>query len=275
MQPPTISLSRVEILAFYILLAILPTTIPPADASVLGQLDPKCAPGGNFDLRAWSLQLPVGASSEPSAGPRIVSSKALRGCEAGYQDDGAYFFTGRADGSLVMRVPGSPKTSGCITTGNSDHCRTELREVDPKTGGGASWDPRAKVNRLAATLLVVAAGDKSTVVGQVHIDDKVSKKPICELYYAPRNGEISFGVEHSREGGQNTTKIGTVPPGQKFSFEIRYEGNVLSVILNGKSREFGTFKLNAPKSYFKAGNYNQGDTASEVHFFNISVRHEP
>jgi hypothetical protein len=26
-------------------------------------------------------------------------------------------------------------------------------------------------------------------------------------------------------------------------------------------------------SYFKAGNYNQGDTPSEVHFFEISVQH--
>jgi hypothetical protein len=29
-----------------------------------------------------------------------------------------------------MKVPGSPATSGCVTTPNSEHCRTELRELN-------------------------------------------------------------------------------------------------------------------------------------------------
>jgi hypothetical protein len=34
-----------------------------------------------------------------------------------------------------------------------------------------------------------------------------------------------------------------------------------------------TFDLDAPKSHFKVGNYNQGDSKSEVHFLEIGVEH--
>jgi len=122
----------------------------------------------------------------------------------------------------------------------------------------------------------VSADDSSrgTVVGQIHIDDSISSKPVCELYYS-QAGKLTMGVERTRDGGDsNFTDVGTVAVGTTFEYEIRYEGNVLSFILNeGNAVVLDTFDLDAPKSYFKVGNYNQGDSKSEVHFFEIGVEH--
>lgn len=199
------------------------------------------------------------------------STSALEGC-SGYQDPGhKYFFTESSDGALVMKVPGSPSSSGCVTTPNSKHCRTELREQNP-----SSWDPNDSTNRLTVSLAVETPDSSShgTVIGQIHIDDSVSSKPVCELYYNTA-GVISMGVEQTRSGGNEmNTQIGTVSVGTAFSYEIRYEGNVLSVALNGGSfKTLSTYSLDAPASYFKVGNYNQGDDASDVHFYAISVEH--
>jgi hypothetical protein len=246
-----------------LLLLALQSTIAPA-------LDPSCAPGGNFDLSYWSLQLPSGTPGNPT----VVSSSSLKGCK-GYQND-EYFFTESGDGALVMKVPGSPSSSGCVTTTNSKHCRTELREVDPGTGDAISWSPSAPKNGLSATLLVPKPDDSEygTVIGQIHIDDTVSSKPVCELYYNGA-GDIHMGVEQTRSGGNEVvTKVGSVPVGKNFTYEIRYEEDTLSVSINGGAPQtLDTYQLDSPKSYFKAGNYNQGNSASDVHFFAITVDH--
>lgn len=239
-------------------------------SSLAAALNPSCAPGGNFDLKPWELQLPVGSTGRPTT---ITSSK-LDGCD-GYQNSD-YFYTDSSDGSLVMKVPGDPSSTGCVTTPNSKHCRTELREMDPSSGDAASWDPNAATNRLSATLTVVKADNSKygTVIGQIHIDDSVSSKPVCELYYS-QDGDLTMGVEQTRSGGNEVmTKVGNVPLNTQFTYEIRYENNELSVSINGgDAKTLSTYQLDAPKSYFKAGNYNQGTSASEVHFYDISVQH--
>jgi hypothetical protein len=237
----------------------------PSSLGLALALDPGCAPGGNFDLTVWNLQLPTGAPNKPD----IIPGSKLSGC-SGYQDKST-FFTDTKDGSVTMKVPGSPSSSGCVTTKNSLHCRTELREIKP-----ASWDPKAKTNRLNVTVQVVNADDSSrgTVIGQIHIDDSISTKPICELYYS-KSGVITMGVEKTRAGGSSVfTEVGNVPVGKKFDYAIIYEKNVLGVSVNGgKLKTLSTNELDAPNSYFKAGNYNQGDSASEVKFFAIGASH--
>ncbi|KAH8812516.1 polysaccharide lyase family 7 protein [Xylogone sp. PMI_703] len=236
---------------------------------VIGALNPACAPGGNFDLSLWELQLPTGSSP---GHPTTISSSQLQGC-GGFQDAGhQFFFTESGDGALVMKVPGSPESTGCITTQNSEHCRTELRETNPK-----SWDPNNAVNRLRVTLAVPEPDNSShgTVIGQIHINDTLSNKPVCELFYSSA-GVIVMGVEQTRSGGNEkiSAPIATIPPGQTFTYEIRYESNVLSVNVNDQGVVvLDTFSLDAPSSYFKVGNYNQGDSPSDVHFFAISVTH--
>ncbi|KAK0609403.1 family 7 polysaccharide lyase [Immersiella caudata] len=229
--------------------------------SAHGQLNPGCAPGGNFNLQPWNLQLPIGNPGSP----QTVQPAALAGC-GGFQNQ--YFRTDATTGALVMSVPGSPASTGCVTTPNSQHCRTELREINP-----ISWNPWQAVNRLSATLAVIAAGG-STVIGQIKIDDSISTKPVGELYY-DNNGRITWGMAQTREGGNQVRYfIGNIPLGQRFSYEIRYENNVFSVGLDGGAMvTITTYALNAPLSYFKAGNYLQGENPSVVHFFALRVLH--
>ena len=225
-------------------------------------LNPDCAPGGNFDLSPWKLQLPIGTQGNPTT----ISSSSLKGC-SGYKNP-SYFFTESGDGALVMKVPGSPASSGCVTTANSKHCRTELAET-------SSWDPKSSKNKLSVTLSVPKPDNSQygTCIGQIHIDGSVSTKPVAELYYSTA-GVLTMGVEKTRSGGdQVPNTVGNVPVGTKFSYTISYENNVLSVSINGKSSTLSTYNLDAPKSYFKAGNYNQGSDASDVHFFSISIEH--
>lgn len=233
-------------------------------------LNPGCAPGGNFDLSHWELQLPIAAPGTST--PQTIPSSQLRGC-GGFQDK--YFETDKSTGAIAMEVPGSPAATHCVTTAHSLHCRTELREVDA-SGNIFNWSPSAATNKLSATLTVVkaATGGGGIVVGQIHIDDSISTKPVCELYYQS-NGNLAVGVQKSRTGTQGSpTVIGNVPVGQKFSYLIQYEKNALSVSINGGTAHgFDTSALDSPQSYFKVGNYNNGDSESIVDFYSISVQH--
>lgn len=212
--------------------------------------------GGNLDLSKWKLQLPTGSPGHPTE----ISSSQL--C-SGYS--GTYFFM-QGD-TLVFKVPGSPETSNCVTTPNSDHCRSELRENTP-----SSWDPHGKTNRLVGDLQVTK-NDGEICIGQIHIDDSISTKPVMELYYNS-NGNLRVGVNTCKTCSQKSTAIDNVPKGQRFTYEIRYENNKLSVSINGKAfKQLSTYDLNGPKSYFKAGNYNQQDGPTEVHFYKIQTSH--
>ncbi|KAJ3524617.1 hypothetical protein NM208_g11990 [Fusarium decemcellulare] len=225
-------------------------------------LDPKCAPGGNFDLSHWKLQLPIGSPGKP----QTISSADLKGCK-GFQNFD-YFFTNSKDGALAMKVPAKSEKPKCVTTKNSDHCRTELRETNPD-----KWSPFASKNRLYADL-VVNQNDDEVVVGQIHIDDSISKKPVMELYHNSK-GEFTVGVQKCRTCSQSRTGVlAKVPKGQRFHYEIRYEKNKLSVSINDSPyKELDTFDLDGPDSYFKVGNYNQGEGATNIHVFAIVVTH--
>lgn len=219
-----------------------------------------------FELNKWSLQLPVGKPGNPTT----ISGSNLAGSGKKPADFEKYFQM--ENGIIKMMVPGSSKKTGCVTTKNSKHCRTEFRETNPK-----SWKPTAAKNRLSATLTVLKADDSThgTCIGQIHIDDSVSTKPVAELYYNSQ-GALTFGVEQTRAGGNE--KIipiqGKIPLGTKFSYMIAYEKGELSVTINGgKKQKFDQYELDNPLSYFKAGNYNQGDSPSEVHFFGIKTEH--
>jgi len=234
-----------------------------AGPALIAALNPNCAPGGNFDLSPWSLQLPTGSTDDPSS----IPSSQLEGC-SGYEDYST-FFTESGDGALVMKVCGSSSSCGCVTTAHSEHCRTELKENN-------NWSPSASTNRLSVTLAVETPDNSNygTVIGQIHIEESVSTKPVCELYYNS-NGDIHMGVEQTRSGGdEKFTYIDNISVGTKFSYEIIYENDALSVSINGASpHSLSTYSLDSPESYFKAGNYNQGSSASDVHFFSIQITH--
>ncbi|KAH7119018.1 hypothetical protein B0J11DRAFT_535845 [Dendryphion nanum] len=113
-----------------------------------------------------------------------------------------------------------------------------------------------------------------TVIGQIKIDDAVSKKPLAELFYN-RSGVLTMGVSQIRDvSSLKMTEVGKVDVGTRFGFEMGFEKGVLWVrIAEGKRIELGTGNVGAPKSYFKVGNYNQGDTESVVEIFAIEVLH--
>lgn len=117
----------------------------------ISALNPSCAPGGNFDLSKFVLQLPSGSTNKPD---QIPASK-LTGC-GGYQDPGhKYFFTESGDGAMVMKAPGGGK---CATFPGAPRCRSEFGET-------GSWSSKASNNRLKADLLVT--GGSSICIGQV------------------------------------------------------------------------------------------------------------
>ncbi|KAL2786676.1 alginate lyase-domain-containing protein [Aspergillus keveii] len=113
-----------------------------------------------------------------------------------------------------------------------------------------------------------------TVIGQIHIDDSISSKPVCELFYSS-SGQITMGVERTRAGGELLfTNIANIPVGTTFTYEIRYESGQLSVAVNdGGFVQLSQYELANPNSYFKVGNYNQGNSYSEVRIQSISVSH--
>ena len=230
-----------------------------SDDTAAGEVSASSGPVSGFEFSKWNLQLPIGQPGKPET---IPGSKL-----ATYSDpEKKYYYM--EGGALIMKVP--EPSSGCVHTKNSKHCRTELREASPN-----SWSPKKARNRLHATLTVISAGG-SVCVGQIHIDDKISVKPVAELYYSG-SGQLTFGVGQTKEGGdQIRHDLVKIPVGTKFSYTIAYEGDVLYVEIEGKRYpSSGGFsnKLGALDSYFKAGNYVQGDGASELHFFGIKTEH--
>lgn len=248
--------SAIRTLASVALLASIPTLAA----------NPNCAPGGNFDLSYWNLQLPTGSSGSID----IIKSKQLQGCN-GYT--GPTFFTDKSTGQIVLTAPGNPSITGCATTSGSTHCRTELREVNKSNGQNAAWPPTG-TNTLDVTMTVITADDGShgTAIGQVFAAD--ASKPLAEMYYS-KKGEIVVGVKPNEDGNQVITKLGTVPVGQQFKYQMSYSNNVLSISINGKKTVLSTFEWESPDCYFKAGNYNQGKTgaSSEVRIASIQVVH--
>jgi hypothetical protein len=211
---------------------------------------------GNFDL-----QLPIGSDGKP----KTVSGSDLTGCD-GFQDPDWFYWDADAK-SIVMKAP--PSSSDCVKTTNSKHCRTEFRETNPK-----SWSASG-TNKMTVSLTVVTADDGShgTVIGQVFSAEY--SKPVAELYYNP-SGDIYIGVEQSTSGGDSDfTKVGNVPEKTAFTYELSYSDDNLTFSLNGgDAQSFETSQLGNPDSYFKFGDYNQGeDVDSEVDVTSVDIVH--
>jgi len=214
---------------------------------------PGPVPGGPISLSNWDLQLPTGSPGKPTT---IPSSQLV----AGYTSQ---FFTHNADGSITMVDPGT----GCVTTANSTHCRTELRESSPATWQGTG------TNTLSATLRVDK--DNSPVIGQIHQD--VSVKPLLELYYDFHGqGSIVTGVQKTVNApGQTFTTIAPDPAvGSTFSYVISYSNNKLTLSWNGGApQDITSGVVGQVGGYFKAGNYGQATNSGSVTFSAISITH--
>ncbi len=240
-----------------------PTTTPPTTTPSM----PTCAhtgpvpgqsPGCNFNLSIWELQLPIGQPGNPTT----ISNSQL---QAGFTDQ--FFFTG-SDGAMDFVDPGT----NCVTTPNSTHCRTELREVNTD-GSPAVWSASG-TNTLSATLTVTNAGG-APVIGQIHDDPAKSVRPLIELFYTP-SGDINAGVEQCLAGGCiKSTTVGHVAPGTKFSYLINYSQSKLSVSINGGPPQSLSSPILGVGGYFKAGDYGQSPSNASVNFYALNITHGP
>jgi hypothetical protein len=223
----------------------------------LRALNPSEPPGSNFNLSVWSLQLPTGSTGDPTT----ISNTQL---EDGFTD--SYFFTNSNDGSMAFKDPGT----NCVTTPNSTHCRTELSEVN-SSGASASWSG-ANTNVLSATVVGNTVGG-TVVIGQIHMVESYSTKPLIELYY-DSNGTIQAGVEQTTAGGNEVlTTVGSVPIGTQFTYVINYSNNQLSVSINGKTTNLSIYSLGGIPCYFKAGDYGQTTNSTKVSFYALTISH--
>ena len=146
------------------------------------RLSTAVAPGGNFDLSHWELQLPIGSKGSPST----ISPAQLEG-NNGFQDK--YFFTNTTDGSMSFWDP-----ENGVTTPNSHYARSELREMNTD-GTTAAWSIPG-THKLSATLKVTQVPDH-VCVGQIHLaEGSGSTKPLLELFYL-RGGEIDMAIEQT------------------------------------------------------------------------------
>jgi hypothetical protein len=234
-------------------------------ASAATALNPAVAPGGNFNLSIWSLQLPTGSAGSPTT----IQPAQLKGA-TGYTNS-SYFFTDKTDGSMTFWDP-----EAGVTTPNSSYARTELREMNA-SGSAADWT-LAGNHTLSATVKVVSVTNH-TVVGQVHLGTGgTSTKPLLELYYYA-NGDIRLGTEVSPAGSQTVHALGNVSLGTQWSYVINVTGNTINITINGAKTSYSIpTSFNPYHQYFKAGDYNQSSSTSttkgaKVKFYALSVSH--
>jgi hypothetical protein len=216
------------------------------------------APGQNFDLGGYTLQLPTGAqgSIETASGSSLESGFTKK----------PYFYSG-SDGAMVMM---DPRVG--YTTSGSQHPRTELRENATWTTGGT--------NLLDANLAVTKVPG-NTAIAQIFQGTGPSK-PLCELQYSA-SGAVKLFLENTNQGGGGTTTtITTVPLGTRFSYQLKLSGKTITVKVNSTTK---TFTMDdsfvGERFYFKAGNYDQTATqgtpqttdGTVVKFYTLKITH--
>ncbi|MBI0331295.1 polysaccharide lyase family 7 protein [Burkholderia plantarii] len=231
------------------------------DAAVVAaaSLNPSSPPGSNFNLKPWTLQLPIGASGSVTQ----VNGDSLA---AGYTNP-YYFHTDQSDGAMVMMDP----TRGWTTSG-SQHPRTELRE-------NAIW-LTSGTNRLDATLTVVQV-PKTTTIGQI-FQGNGPTKPLCELQVTS-GGNVQLLLEDTNQGGaSHTYSIAGVTIGKSFTYALSLSGTTIGVKVNGISKSFTMdSSFDGESFYFKAGNYDQSATSGTplttpgtvVKFYALTLTH--
>jgi hypothetical protein len=244
--------------------AVAAGSAPVTGLSAAG-LDPTVAPGGNFNLSVWALQLPIGSPGSPTT----IPPSQLKGA-SGYTNP-AYFWTDKNDGSMTFWDPESG-----VTTPNSNYARSELREMNAN-GSAADWS-LSGTHKLSATLRIVSV-TKNVCVGQIHLGSGGSStKPLLELYYHS-NGDVVLGLEKSPDGGQNTYTLTNVPLGTQWSYVIAIVGGKIQITVNGNTKSYPIASgFTAYHQYFKAGDYNQSSSSStsngaKVKFYALTVAH--
>lgn len=269
------------------------------------ELDPTVPPSGNFDLSYWKLTRPNNTERDEDA--------LIHGY---YKED--EFYTDTITGAMVFKCPNYGNT-----TANTSFVRTELREMIRRGNTSISTQGINKNNWvfssstmenqeaaggvdgvMTATLTVDHVSLTSdefrkvgrTIVGQIHASDD---EP-CRLYYRKlpghERGSIYFAHEPTTGAEQWYDMIGSrsdsqpdpedgIALGEKFSYEIKVIGNLLTVTIMREGKEDVVQEVDMTDSgfaddwmYYRAGNYNQNnagdlDEYAQVSFFALDVVH--
>jgi len=271
---------------------------------VAQDLDPNVTPGENFDLSYWKI-------TRPNQQERDSDQLAN-----GYTIDGE-FYTDPVTGAMVFWCPNDGLTGG------STYPRNELREMIrrfdtsiPTQGINknnwvfssstmANQEAAGGVDGIMTATVAVdhvsLTSDEErkigrTIIGQIHASDD---EP-CRIYYRKlpgnTNGSIYFAHEPTTSPEQWYDMIGSradgipnpedgVALGEKFSYEIKVIGNLLTVTIMREGKDDVVREVDMTDSgfandwmYFKAGNYNQNnagdpDEYAQVSFFDLDVVH--
>ncbi|TVY11372.1 polysaccharide lyase family 7 protein [Paenibacillus cremeus] len=226
------------------------------------KLNPSFAPGGNFDLSKWELQLPTGSKFT------TISSGKLQG-PSGYQD--LYFYTDKTDGSMTFMCP----TTGTTSSG-SLHPRTEFREI---TSGWATSG-----TNIMTVIEKVTQVPGNTAIGQIFQAPPSPSKPLLEVQYT-KDGSLKLMLEDTNKGGSSTIHpIGNVPLGKPFTYSLSLTGTTITVTIDGKASTFTMPpSFEGEHFYFKVGNYDQTAKAGApgatpgtiVQVYSLNVTHQP
>lgn len=246
-------------------LFLLLSALSAAPLAGAASLDPHLPPSGNFDLSVWKLTLPTGSGAKKA--DEILSPALVKGYTS------QYFYT-NSDGAMTFWAP----VNG-VTTGGTHYPRSELREMKA-SGAEYDWTESDGVAVLRATCSVLQAPTSTgkTVIGQIHA--KSINLPLLKLAYD--RGQIVALVKKTSKNDEDTPyKLGRVGIGEKVNYEIRLDGDALTISANGVSATVSVAEDWRPVTfYFKAGNYVQatGDSSTDggrVAFYSIEVGHTP
>jgi len=267
----------------------------PTSAGGYG-LSPDLPPGKNFDLLDWYLNTPADDDNN-GISDRYSEVELANGAT-----DERYFFTAE-DGGMVFRATIAGAKTSKNTRFTRTELREMLRRGDKSISTkGEGGDPgknnwvfssapesaQKKAGGVDGTLRATLAvnhvtitGDNrdigQVVIGQIH----AGKDEPARLYYQkfPDSKRGSLYLAHEPSGGDDvfidilgrkTTKPEDPEDGialdEKFSYEIRAEGNFLKVTINQKDKILAQETVDMSASgydvandymYFKAGVYNQ------------------
>jgi len=233
-------------------------------------LNPKVAPGGNFDLSIWSLQLPTGEGTSPTT----IHPAQLVGAY-GYTDSN-YFYSDKADGAMTLMDPQQG-----ITTSGSSHCRTELREMTPD-GAAAAWEGSGTNTMIITGAIAQVGGGSGGHVALGQVFNSTDGIPLCELeYYTAVNG-FKVLYEEAKGAGIYFDLNTPCAVNTKYTFSLSISNNALVIFLNGKQVFSKTPGFSSKQFYFKCGCYDQTAIAgaplitpyTTVKIYSISVRHD-
>jgi hypothetical protein len=241
------------------------STAGVSSSSSSSALNPAWAPGQNFDLSHWKLQLPDADTTE-------ISASNLSG---GYTSQ--YFYTD-IDGAMAFWAP---TTGG--TTANSHYPRSELREMLDPGNSKVNWGWQGTHVMKATGKVVQLPSTGKVIVLQIHAieEDGTNAPPLVKVVFNKNQLDCQVKSDSSGSGSDVHNYFDNINVGDLYTVEIRVTDGVAYITVNGQTRSVDFVSMDAGwkslKYYFKAGNYvqdNSTDGGSAItKLYSLSVSH--